>query len=352
MKNFILILFLLFGGIAHAQRINYFPDSVRIELPDQHAILVIEMRDFSKKPGTLRQVPLLLKETWDAASQALPAAPSGPQKIEARIVPEGLKEIIGWTDASNVKPVGSKTLIRIVPVQERATDITVTDNKIVELLPTGWEMKITSPDVRLWVYADSFEHLKEAVQVDLTAALDKITSEPNFQHLGKNTIQAYIQMRNQRIDQSVLKRKYPGDNIFLTGTAGVGLFRDKIYPQLTLTFGLTFRDHFGRKNIRTSLVWDNMLFTEKPVEGYQLNVNSFLSLSFEKNFNTKTKAPQWIGIGVGLLARKNGDYFKGNTAKIFIIHEMENRRISLQPEFYMTDDFKKFAFGMTMKYTF
>jgi hypothetical protein len=119
-----------------------------------------------------------------------------------------------------------------------------------------------------------------------------------------------------------------------------------------LTLGLTFRDHFGRKNIRTSLVWDNMLFTEKPVEGYQLNINSFLSLSFEKNFNTKTKSPQWLGIGAGFLVRKNGDYFTGNTMKFFIIHEMENRRISLQPEFYLTDDFKKFAFGMTMKYTF
>lgn len=352
MKKLLIALLLLSPGISLAQRFNYYPDSVRIELPDQHAILVIEMRDFSKRPETLKSIPSLIKDTWNAALQAMPGNQSSPHKIEARIIPEGEEEIVGWTDATNIKPVGSKTVIRIVPVQERATDITVINNKVVELLPAGWEMRITSKEARIWVYSDTFEHLGEAVQVDLTAAMDKITAEPNFQHLGKNTIQAFIQMRNQRIDQSVLKRKYPGDNIFLTGTAGIGLFRDKIYPQLTLTLGLTFRDHFGRKNIRTSLVWDNMLFTEKPVEGYQLNINSFLSLSFEKNFNTKTKSPQWLGIGAGFLVRKNGDYFTGNTMKFFIIHEMENRRISLQPEFYLTDDFKTFAFGMTMKYTF
>jgi hypothetical protein len=51
------------------------------------------------------------------------------------------------------------------------------------------------------------------------------------------------------------------------------------------------------------------------------------------------------------LVRKNGDYFVGKTAKLFITHEMGNR-INIVPEFYLTNDFKKFTFGMTLKYSF
>ncbi len=354
MKKVIFLCLLLGSGVSYAQRVNYYPDSIRIELPDHHAILVMEMRDYPKNPETLKGIPTLLKETWDAAVQGLattaPDAP--PQRIEARVIPEGEKETMAWFDDKTFKPVGSKTIIRIVPAEEQVTDLTVVSNKVVELLPSGWEIKISTKDVRIWVYADTYEHLNAAIHQDLNPVMEKISSEPKFQGLGKSSIEAFLQLKNDRISQSLMKRKYPGDNLFITGTAGVGLFRDKLYPQLTLSMGITFRDHFGRKNIRTSLVWDNMFFAEKITDGYLNNVNSFLSLSFEKNFNTKTKSPQWFGIGAGLLTRRNGDYFKGNTAKIFIIHEMENRRISLMPEFYLTDDFKKFAFGMTLKYTF
>ncbi len=354
MKNVIVVCFLLYAGVSSAQRVNYYPDSIRVELPEHHAILVMEMRNYPKNPASLKNIPTLLKETWDAAVQGLTAtAPDAPpQRIEARVIPDGEKEIIAWSDDKSFRPVGWKTIIRIVPAQEQATDLTAVGNKVVELLPTGWEIKISTKDVRIWVYADTYAHLESAIHQNLNPVMEKISSEPNFQRLGKSSIQAFLQLKNDQISQSLMKRKYPGDNLFITGTAGVGLFRDKLYPQLTLSLGITFRDHFGRKNIRTSFLWDNLFFAEKGTDGYLNNVNSFLSLSFEKNFNTKTKSPQWFGIGAGLLTRRNGDYFKGNTAKIFIIHEMENRRISLQPEFYLTDDFKKFAFGMTMKYTF
>ena len=339
---------------AKAQRINYYPDSIRIELPDQKTVLVIEMREFKKNTSYLQKFPAFLKEVLDHVQKSSPPdfAASGPHHINVHLVPEGEKEILSAGGMNSYKPIGEKMMISIRPIEQLETQVTIKEKQIVELLPPGWELSILSKDTRVNIYSENFQSMLDVSNLDFTDASDKLTKEANVASIGKNSIRSRMVFRENKIDQSSFSRKYPGDNIGLGATAGVGLFRDKLYPQLTLNLSLTFKDHFGRQNIRTSLVYDNLIFAEKITEGYQTNVNSFLSLSFEKNFNTKSKGAMWEGIGAGFLVRKNGDYFSGNTAKFFIIHEMENRRISILPEFYLTDDFKKFAFGMTLKYTF
>jgi hypothetical protein len=351
---FALILFLGVDHASKAQTVNYYPDSIRIELPDQKTIAIFELRAYKNKPDFIRNFPAFLKELLVNVEKSSPEgfADAGPHKIDIRLLPEGQKEILSSGSEVTYKPLGEKTLITIRPMGRQETHVTVKEKQIVELLPPGWELSIQSKEVKVNLYAESFRSLLLVADLNFNEIADKLTKEIDAKPLGKSSIRSRMIFRENKIDQSAFARKYPGDNIFLTATAGVGLFRDKLYPQLSLHLGLTFNDHFGRRNIRTSLVYDNLIFAEKIVEGYQTNVNSFLSLSFEKNFNYKSKATQWTGIGAGFLVRKNGDYFTGNTAKIFIIHEMENRRISLQPEFYLTDDFKKFAFGMTLRYTF
>jgi len=338
---------------ASAQRINYYPDSIRIELPDQKTIAVIEMREYKAQPDFIQHFPEFLKEILGYVQKSTSAnfADSGPKHIDVRLLPSGEKEILSVGNSPSYKPVGEKTLISIRPMEQPTTEVTVKEKEIVELLPPGWELVVRAKEFKASLYADSFQSLWAVAALDFTELASQISSKVPGS-LGKSTIRSLSVFRNGKVEQSSFVRKYPGDNLFLTATAGAGLFRDKLYPQLSLLLGVTFRDRFGRQNIRTSLVSDNMIFAEKITEGYQTNVNAFLSLSFEKNFNHKTRQAQWIGIGAGLLVRKNGDYFTGNTAKLFIIHEMDNRRISLLPEFYLTNDFTKFAIGMTMRYTF
>ncbi len=356
MKITALILFALICTVhfANAQSINYYPDSIRVELPDQKSVIVFEMRDFKNSISFIQNFPAFLKEIVVQVQKSSPAnfGETGPNRIEVRLVPEGEKEILTVGEVHSYKPVGEKTLISILPVDHQPTRVTVKEKQIIELLPPGWELSILSREYKVNLYSESFKFLTSIGNLDFSDLSAYLLKAADLKSLGRSSIRSKIVIRENKIDQSTLSRKFPGDNISLTGTAGVGLFRDKLYPQLTLTLGLTFRDHFNRQNIRTSLVYDNLIFSEKITEGYQTNINSFLSLSFEKNFNKKTKGAQWGGVGAGLLVRRSGDYFTGNTAKFFFIHELENRRISILPEFYLTDDYKKFAFGMTLKYTF
>jgi hypothetical protein len=96
-----------------------------------------------------------------------------------------------------------------------------------------------------------------------------------------------------------------------------------------------------------------MFFAERqPEGGYSSHINSFLSVSFAKNFSKGYGRPSWTGIGAGLLVRTSGDYFKGNTLKLFMFNNIGSSRLQIVPEFYLTDDFKKFSFGMKLRCVF
>ncbi|MBY0435029.1 MAG: hypothetical protein K2U26_13040, partial [Cyclobacteriaceae bacterium] len=222
----------------------------------------------------------------------------------------------------------------------------------VELLPPGWEVLISSDKRKIRVYAVDFAGLEKITLQDFSVVTTALESEEKMKKLGRNSIGSVMTLEQNKVTQKSMKYTFPGDQIFLTAKGGVGLFRDKLYPELTAVLGLTFRDRYRRPNIRPSISYNYMFFAERSTEGFAMNTNSFLSGSFEFNSNKKESTPSWSGIGVGWLMRRNGDYFTGNTAKFFITQTLPNSRLQLVPEFYLTDDLKKFAFGVGMKFSF
>jgi hypothetical protein len=96
-----------------------------------------------------------------------------------------------------------------------------------------------------------------------------------------------------------------------------------------------------------------MYFAQSKTEGgYSSNVNSFLSVAYSENHSKKSARPMWIGIGAGLLVRQSGNYFTGKTARFFLTTDIGSPKLNLVPEFYLTDDFKKFQFGLKLSYSF
>ena len=342
----------LAGSAEAQQRINYYPDSIRIELPDHQTLVVFEMKQFKKDLDFIRNFPVMFKELLEYVQKSTPAnfSSTGPYRIDIQILPEGYKEIMSNSTEHSYKPVGEKTLIKISHVDKSVTQVTVKEKQLAELLPPGWEVFINSKDFKIKIYSESFEGINGIGTEDFTQASSTLSSDPGIKIMGKKSVQARMVVQQGKVSQNYIHYIYPGDNIFLNMNAGIGLFGDKLYPELSFALGLTFKDRFFRQNIRPSIVYNNLFFAEKTTEGFNVNTNSFLSLTLEKNFNRGVGGPHWSGLGAGLLVRKSGDYFTGNTAKFFITHNMG--RVNLVPEFYLTDDFKKFAFGMTLKYNF
>lgn len=349
----LLLLILLTESSIAQHRINYYPDSIRIELPDQHTLLVFEMRWYSENTEFIKNFPAAFGELMDYVkkSTADDFSETGPYKISVKVMAAGYKEIVGVPSNYSFKPIGEKTTITIDTASRTKTEVLIRDNQITELLPPGWEVIILAHDHKIKIYSESFEGLMSIVNTDLSEVSTKLESDIGMKNIGRKSVRAQMILKQNAVETSSINYVHPGDNIFLTANAGVGLFQDKLYPELSLKLGLTFRDHFNRKNIRTSVHYNNLFFAEKGDEGYNSYINSFLSVSFERNFSHKDNHAQWSGLGAGLLVRNRGNYFKGNTAKFFITHELGGR-LHLVPEFYLTDDFKKFSFGMTLKYTF
>lgn len=341
----------IMSTVADAQhKFNLYPDSIRVELPDLNALVVFEMRNYPEANEVIRNFPQTLTESLEYVkkSSPVPLTASDPLYIEIQSMPEGTKQV-----KLSTKPFGEKKVITIRPMEPRQTTMTVVKEKgIVEMLPPGWELHMISKAYRIKVYAIDFASLEAIATQDFSAMVDKINSDKEMAVLGRRTVESQVIIRENKIDQSAVKYVFPGDNISMGFQGGVGLYQNIIYPELTARVALTFKDRFRRNNFRVALTYSNLFFSERTTGGFDLYNNSFVSGTIEKNFNRKTDQTQWSGIGIGFLTRSSNDYFRGNTAKLFIPHSILNSHFIMVPEFYLTDDFKKFNFGMTLKYSF
>jgi len=104
---------------------------------------------------------------------------------------------------------------------------------------------------------------------------------------------------------------------------------------------------------RFELTYEIKFFAQTKAEaGFSTHPNSFLSLSYSRNFRGNGERERWVGVGAGLLVHQRGDIFQGKTAKFYLESDIGSTKLNLVPEFYLTDDFKKFMFGLKLSYKF
>lgn len=335
-------------GIAQP-KFKLYPDSIRVEMPEQNGLVVFEIREFPKNQDVIRNFGKTLKEILETVRKSTsPDQAKEPLHIEVRTGPEGQKEV-----GLGVKPFGEKRELTIRPSSPLQTTVTMTKERgIVEMLPPGWEVLMMAKDHKVKVYAADFSSLEKIADQDFGLVADAIAKDAGIVHMGRKSIESRMILRNSQVDEKTVSYVHPGDNIFLAFQAGIGLYQNIIYPELSFKMGLTFKDRMRRPNFRTTLIATRLYFAEQTSEGFQSYSNSFLSGSFEVNFDRKSGKTSWSGLGIGFLVNRSGNYFLGNTAKIFVTHTIPGSRFSMVPEFYLTDDFKKFTFGMTLKYSF
>lgn len=351
MKLFLTAILLALSLSVLAQpRFKLYPDSIRVEMPDQSGLVVFELREFSQSESYVRNFSATLTEVLGHVKQSVSGNPKEmkPQRIEVNSGPEGTKEV-----GLGVKPYGEKKQMTIRPLDPEVTQVTLlNDRGIVELLPPGWEILLTAKAYRVKVYAPNFALLESIATQNFGAVADAIKIDTEKNYVGRKSIEAQLSMKENSVSNQSIQYVHPGDQIFMTFQAGVGLYQNVIYPELSFKMGLSFRDRMRRPNFRTSLIASRLFFAEQTAEGFTSYPNTFLSGTFEVNFDRKSGKASWSGLGLGFLVNRSGNYFQGNTGKFFITHTLPGSRFSMVPEFYLTDNFKKFTFGMTLKYSF
>jgi len=146
----------------------------------------------------------------------------------------------------------------------------------------------------------------------------------------------------------VLRRK---SNKSLTAnvTIGAGLIRNTITPMAD--FGIQYNRYWNNNHNIFRLSASPYYFFDKDENGnYKVNNNWFVNIDMGSIY--EQNAPGWFGkectIGLGYLFYQQGGYFKNTTFKIFTDLQVIPW-ITIVPEVIVTDNFKQFFPGVTLK---
>ena len=318
--------------------IHPYPDSIRIEFPDQHGLLVLNVNNFKLSKGDVARHMELIRETLANVEKGI-ASTTVPKAIDVTLDKEG------------------ERTISIRDVNTPITQITATDKEILQLLPPGWEMKIQIPArANILVYAQTFAELKEIASYDPEKLVALMVDKAEKTSVGRKRYVARAIVQKGQITSSDIKFQMPQDFLLLNISAGMGYLNANFCPELNFTMSLQRGNRLNYRNTRINLTYNNLFFSKVTADGtFRNRTNSFLSLSYSHRFGHPTgthddSGTTWGSIGAGYLITRNGDYFTGKTMKFFF--STTTGKFSITPEFYLTNDFKTFHPGLKFVYTF
>jgi hypothetical protein len=337
--NFILILLFLYVTFSAAwAQPKTLPDSIRIELPDQQSFVLFELRDYANDKEVIRKFPVTLGSLLDHVRKSIPTAElSTPHSVHV----------------TSFRKDHYRTERTEVAINERShtTTLTVKDNAITELLPPGWEVTVQTERHHIVVYAPDFERLASLANVSLEPAITSLDADQQTTVQHRKGLHARMILRNNTIAFSKTGHRLPGDMIGLHAGTGAGIFRDKLYPELNFTTSLYFSNRYKPFHYRVDVRYELKFFTAQNTEGkYLLQPAQFLSGAFA--FNPSKGRPRWAALGAGYLIHSRTDLFTGKTMKFFFETDIHSDKLNVVPEFYLTNDFKTFAFGLKLNYKF
>jgi hypothetical protein len=315
--------------------VNYFPDSIRVEFPEQESIVVFELKRFENHSSFIESFPATLLELDTYLEKSLP----GHQKGEAVTIHVVYK-------LNNEKEIS-------IQETKPQTTVLIKDQQIIQLLPPGIEIFIQTETAKVYLYIPERSKLRELADKNFKQIVSHVREESKNYYIGRKSFKARFIVENNTISYSNVLHTEPRDFLYLTASAGVGVFRDKLYPELSPSIGLSFSDRFNRTNHKVELTYSSMYMLEKKAEGgYTNSISSFLGITYRKNFGIPGGRSMWTGVGAAVLVNETENFFKGKTAKFFFFSDIGNTRLNIVPEFYLTEDFKKLQFGMKLTYAF
>lgn len=312
-----------------ANGIRVYPDSVRIEFPEQNAILVFQFKEIKVDLAQIEMFPAQLQLIDQLVRKSVPDM-TIPQKVVVRELEGGDMEV-------RVSENDKLTLLR------------ASKDSLKERLTPGWELYFSTQRTNIFLYIADWAKCEEIPHQNFDLIRSSIQAKMDQEYIGRKRTISRVIYKNKGPMYNDTKFQMPLDMIAFNAHVAFGFFRNSYYPELTLSALVHRHDHFNRPYSKMGLVWENKFFTTSTETGLKGQTNSFLSAAFSFNFY-RLDEPFWIGFGGGLLIRNSGDYFQGKTAKFFI--ETGAKKFTLVPEMYLTNDFKTFSLGAKLSYTF
>lgn len=326
----------LFSVVLAAQP-KPLPDSIRLEFPEHQSLITFELREYAGNKDVIRGFPHQLNNLLNHIKSSLTASDrSKPHHVVAHYLED--KD-------------GGKYTISIRPVSNLETKVTVDEQAILELLPPGWEIAVKMKDAHIHVYAPAFERLEELVGLNLESVIVKLNNDPEALRQKRFGIISRIIMKDGMVQANNTTHRLSGDMLGLHAGAGVGLLRDKFYPEFNFALSVYRANRYKEYFQRISAHYELKLFTGRSPEGaYRSWPANFVSVSYALNF--REDRPRWTGVGAGFLVHDRSDLFTGKTIKLFLESDIGSSKLNIMPELYLTDDYNKTLYGIKLNYKF
>jgi hypothetical protein len=313
--------------------VNEFPDSLRVELPDQKAIILFELKNIKENPQDVENFSDRVKKIQNYLTTSI-ADFSIPHQV---VITENEQ---------------LKQSITITQPAQQTTRLRIEDNEIQELLPPGWEIVWNSPASIIHLYIHDLNQLKYVSRVNFVTMASKLKTEAEQSFVGRKRMVAHTIIKNNETVFRDVKFQMPSDFLGIHFGIGFGNLQNKFYPELNVSVVVYRGNHFNQMRQKFGIDLQSQFFTPTNNDGRLSNDNTFLSLSYGRNFSKANQRQRWTTLGAGLLVKQNGDIYQGNTAKFYFQTDIGNSKLNLVPELYLTDNFKKGLIGIKLNYVF
>ncbi len=314
--------------------VNEFPDSVRVELPDQRAVILFEIKNAKENTLDIASFSDRIKNIHTYITNS--------------IADVSIPHYVLITENKSLEQA-----ITITQTQQQKTQLRIKDNEIQELLPPGWEIVWNSPASIIHLYIHHLKQLESVSQVDFVTMASKLKTEAQQSFVGRKRMVAHSIIKNNETIFSDVKFQMPSDFLGVHFSVGFGNLQNRFYPELNVSVAVYRGNHCNQLKQKIGVDLQSQFFTSTNNDGkLSTDRNTFLSLSYGRNFSKANQRQRWTTLGAGLLIKQTGDIYQGNTAKFYFQTDIGSSKLNLVPEFYLTDNFKKGLFGIKLNYVF
>lgn len=232
----------------------------------------------------------------------------------------------------------SKAQVMVEPLKSKADTYLIGNDGMVEILANRIDFVIYQPKMSIAFSLNDLSDLEEFKELSIESVWDQIESK--FENEGKRNLYTGTGAFKYGNANILKTNGAPAavDGLEISAGIGFGFYRDRFAPDLNFRLAVNFPDRLGNEDLKFGFIYSQQYFYQEQPEGdFNLDVNDFLS-GF---VSSKIGSDREIGIALGMLVRRSGDFYEGNTFKVTGFNRSTKSRINFSPELIFTDDFKK-----------
>jgi hypothetical protein len=123
------------------------------------------------------------------------------------------------------------------------------------------------------------------------------------------------------------------DMIILSGGVGVNLVKNQPVADLTAELGFMF----SKKGILKNEYYLSYNALSDFETNSKINLNGFANIGYRHNLSKSAKKSNWLGLELGYLVSRQGDFFENNTFR-FGMNWKAGKYMSVSPQLYFSKD--------------